>query len=129
MKVRDVMKQKVYGIDVTDTLHHAFSKMKEKKIKHLPVFENDELVGILSDRDLIGRATRENGTYMFPRITVERAMTKPVITCAPDTKLYDALELMLTNDIHCLPVKENNKILGIMTVKDLLQVLDSKESL
>lgn len=123
MRVREIMKTKVIGVDITDSLHDAFLRMQKKSIKHLPVFENDSMVGIISDRDLLSRATYEHGTYMFPNQSVEKVMTAKVVQCSPDTKIQDALDMMLQQDIHCLPVVEQDQVVGILTVKDIMVAL------
>jgi acetoin utilization protein AcuB len=128
MKVRDVMASPVIAIDPTDRLYEAFHKMRHHRIKHLPVIENDELVGIVSDRDLIGWATRENGTYLFPRKAVQAVMSSPVITCNDEDDTDTALDLLISRDISCLPVLNAQKqIVGIVTSKSFLQGVKTKE--
>ncbi|MFW7379905.1 MAG: CBS domain-containing protein [Oligoflexus sp.] len=128
MIVREVMSAPVFAIEPTERLLDAFNLMIRHQIKHLPVVENDQLVGLISDRDLLGHAVRENGAYVFPRQSVETIMIKDVITCRPEDKLEDTLGLMLKEDISCLPVVENGLIVGIVTSRSFLKQMHCQET-
>ena len=127
MIVRDVMTTPVIAIEPTERLLDAFNILRRHQVKHLPVIEHGHLIGVLSDRDLLGHATRENNTYVFPRQTVESAMTAPVVTCHPDDPVEKAISLLLEKDISCLPVLEDGEIVGIVTSRSFLQHIHSRE--
>lgn len=127
MRVEEVMTSPVVTIDPTDHLLSAFNKMKDLHIKHLPVVEDEQLIGIISDRDLLAHATRDSGTYLFPRWTVEKVMTKAVFSCDSKDELEKAVQLMLTKNISCLPVVSNNRVVGIITSRNILQQVQCGE--
>lgn len=128
MTVRDVMTSPVIAVEPTERLLDAFNIMRRKQIKHLPVVEDGQIIGILSDRDLLAHATRENGSYLFPRQTVETVMTKLVISCDAKDSIEKSVNLMLDHDISCLPVLDHGELVGIVTSRSFLKQMKCTES-
>ncbi len=127
--VRDIMSAEVTTLGRNDTLLLAKDIMNLGRIRHFPVVEDDELVGVVSQRDLY-RASL--GTVMqygekaqrafLESVVVKEVMVDP-ISIRPDATVGDAARLMMEHKIGCLPVLENDRLVGIVTETDMLQVV------
>ncbi|MCA8979804.1 MAG: CBS domain-containing protein [Planctomycetes bacterium] len=99
-----------------ETLATAAQRLEELGVRHLPVVDDGALVGILSDRDLRKAAARD----LAETRAVSAAMTKRPLTVDRDRKLSVATILMHEAKISSLPVVENGRLVGILTLTDLL---------
>ena len=127
--VRDIMSVEVTTLGRNDTLLLAKDIMNLGRIRHFPVVEDDEVVGVVSQRDLY-RASL--GTVMqygekaqrafLESVAVKEVMADP-ISISPDATVRDAARLMLEHKIGCLPVLEDSRLVGIVTETDMLQVV------
>ncbi len=127
--VRDIMSAEVTTLGRNDTLLLAKDIMNLGRIRHFPVVEDDELVGVVSQRDLY-RASL--GTVMqygekaqrafLESVVVKEVMADP-ISIGPDAAVRDAARLMMEHKIGCLPVLEDDRLVGIVTETDMLQVV------
>ena len=104
--------------------------MQEGGFRHLPVVRDERLVGIVSDRDLRGvtapsatTLSRYELNYLVSRTSVERVMNAPVFTVAPDDRIEDAALKMVEHKISALPVIDGSRLIGILTITDLLHAL------
>jgi acetoin utilization protein AcuB len=130
MLVRDVMQSKLVTVGPATTLPQAVRLAAERRVRHLPVIDGGELVGILSDRD-IKRAMASPATslsvheltYLLDRLTVAEIMTRTVITIGPVVPVEEAARLMVQEKISGLPVMEGGRLVGIVTETDLLELL------
>ena len=130
MLVRDVMQSKLITIDPKTTLPQAMRLAAERRIRHLPVVDGGELVGIVSDRDLkqtmASPATSLEAhelNYLLNRLTVAEIMTRTVITIGPMFPVEEAARLMVQEKISALPVMDAAQLIGIVTETDLLELL------
>ena len=100
-------------------LSEAVARLGEKRIGAMPVVEDGRIVGIISERDVI-YCLRDHGAEAldFP---VERAMSSPAITVAPDSDILAALALITQRRIRHLPVVEAGEIRGIVSIGDLVK--------
>ena len=127
MLVRDVMQVKTVTIAPDTTLPEALRLTAQRGIRHLPVMESGELVGIVSDRDL-KRAMASSATsldvhelsYLLDRLRVSEIMTRAVITIASGFPVEEAARLMIQEKIGALPVTEGGRLVGILTETDVL---------
>lgn len=119
--VASVLEQKhpnIWSIPPQATVYEAVALMAEKNIGALPVMEQGRLLGMISERDytrkvvLQGRVSRET--------KVEDIMTGEVITVVPGDSVQDCLRLMTDNRIRHLPVMEEGKMVGIVSIGDLV---------
>ena len=129
MLVRDCMTKKVETVGPNDALVTAEDVMRLGRIRHMPVVDEGELVGLVSQRDLFHSALVKAlgfGTHATQKaretMLVKEAMTSDVTTTTPDTPLADAARLMLDRKIGCLPVVENKKLVGILTEADFVKL-------
>lgn len=98
-----------------DTLATAQAKMHAGGFRRLPVVENGQLVGIVSDRDV-----RQHMGHL-EQTKVNAVMTEEVVTVTPLTTLEEAAQVLLKRKIGGLPVVEEGKLAGIITTSDILQ--------
>ncbi len=127
--VQDIMSAEVTTLGRNDTLLLAKDIMNLGRIRHFPVVEDDELVGVVSQRDLY-RASL--GTVMqygekaqrafLESVAVKEVMVDP-ISIGPDATVRDAARLMMEHKIGCLPVLKDSRLVGIVTETDMLQVV------
>ncbi len=113
MKVRDIMTGDVRAVTVPGNRDDAVEIIRELKVSALPVLKKgkDELVGIIRLRDLF-----ENPDETQLGMLVNR----DVITVSPDQSLEEAARIMLESNVRRLPVTEDGKLVGIITVRDIL---------
>jgi acetoin utilization protein AcuB len=134
MLVKDVMRTPVVSVAPAAGLDRALMMMQAKRIRHLPVVENDELVGIISDRDLRlsmesvdirGPGQAPKGMYLPALKKVGEIMTSDVLFLRPEDTVKKAVDLMHTRRIGGLPVlePESRRVVGMLTETDLLRLL------
>jgi len=123
MLLREIMFHNPIAIEKEMTLDSAYRLMMEKKIRHLPVVENGKVIGIVTDRDL-RLATSKLAENPFPSdASVSLVMTSPAQIAHPNDPIGSATKLMRDLKIGCLPVVENNKLVGIVTGIDILDAM------
>ncbi len=119
LSVRDVMSTDLVTVRPAESVRRAYEIMRDRRIRHLLVTEHDRLVGILSDRDL-------RPILLSPGLTgasVAEVMSETPTTIAPGASVEDAASLLVVRKIGCLPVVEEERLVGIVTETDLLAVL------
>lgn len=127
-QVRDVMSREVQTLARNDQLSIADDLMRQNRIRHLPVLDEDgEIAGIVSQRDLFRGALAKALGYgqtqqakMLEMLLVKEVMQTEVRTTGPNTPLRDAAREMLEHKIGCLPVVEDGKLTGILTEADFV---------
>lgn len=129
MLVGDIISGRVITIKINDDVKKAFEIMKSKKIRHIPVLDSDELVGIITNTDLrqVLIPSKSGGpeqTYYFTAkySTVGEIMTKDPITVTPQTDVEVAATLLQRYKIGGLPVMEGDRLVGMITGTDILGV-------
>ena len=129
LMVRDVMSTDVVTLRRNDKLSIADDLMKQERIRHLPVLDEDGvLCGIVTQRDLFrGIILRSLGygsrleEKMLDMLSIKDAMRDDVITTTPDMPLADAARLMLSNKIGCLPVVDGERLVGLLSEADFVK--------
>ena len=97
----------------------AVARLGERRIGALPVVAGEEIVGIMSERDVI-YCLRDHGAEVLDW-PVSRVMSAPAITATPETEVLSALALMTQRRIRHLPVVEGGAICGIVSIGDLVK--------
>ena len=123
MQVKSRMTQDVYTTGANSALNEVWDLMEALGVRHMPVLDNNRLVGIISDRDVLIKATQVDGKMIVPEIPVREVMTKNVITCHARSQIGQVAALMLENKIDCLPVVEGGLLVGLITSSDMLEIL------
>lgn len=127
MKVAEVMTREVKTCSPNDTLHNAAKIMWDEDCGCVPVLGRDSaVVGILTDRDICMAAYTQGIT--LHAIRVESAMAPNVISCDSEDDLADAEKLMRQNKIRRLPVMEDGRLAGILSLSDIAREADRERS-
>mgnify|MGYP001579329994 CR=1 FL=1 len=135
MKIQDLMNTKLETVLDSDPMSVAMRKLREKKIKHLPVLNSSgKLVGIVTDRDL-KRANASDATtleihellYLLDKVKVRQIMTRNPVVARPDAGVGAAARLMAQKGIGAMPVCREGKLVGMITTTDLLRRLGKLE--
>lgn len=100
-------------------VHEVIELLADRRIGAVPVLEGDEVVGIMSERDVI-RALRRDGATMLDW-PVERVMTRPPVTAEPDMTALEGLGLMTRRRFRHLPVIEHGRMVGFVSIGDLVK--------
>jgi acetoin utilization protein AcuB len=137
MLVKNWMSKEVITVEADDTMQNAIYILQEQNIKMLPVMDDTNLVGIITDRDLKKASPSDATTldmhellFLISKIKVKDLMKKPVFTARPDDTVEEAAALLLEKKISGLPViDENNRLVGIITRSDIFRVLLSLSGL
>lgn len=119
MKLSEIMTREVVVMQPDDSLHSAAKKMRDRNIGFLPVCDGEELIGVISDRDITIRALA-NG--MDVNIMLGRdLMTTPAIYCFDDQDISEAAKIMEDNQIRRLVVlrREDKGLVGVVSLGDL----------
>ena len=128
MAVKDFMTRKVVYISPNTTIAHAADMMREQKLHRLPVIENDQLVGLVTEGTL-AEASPSKATslsiyemnYLLNKTKVGDVMIRDVVTISQFASLEDATYLMLKNKIGILPVVDNEQLYGVITDRDIFK--------
>lgn len=126
--VRQILENKnneVHSVTPGDTVLTAIKRMAELGVGALVVLENDRLVGILSERDyarkvvLAGKSSKET--------PVRDIMSSPVLTTTLDGRANACMRLMTDRRIRHLPIVESDRVVGMLSIGDLLKVVISEQ--
>lgn len=117
--VKDVMIDELATLDTSTNILEAAKTMAEKNIGCIIVTEKDLPVGILTERDFVRRIVAQETSYDS---SIDSVMTTPLITIDPEETVWEAAQIMKTNNIHKLPVQKDHKVLGIITTTDLVKI-------
>lgn len=123
--VQQLMTESVISLSPNQTIEEAARLMNENNIGALPVVENNQVVGMLTDRDITIRSTADGGNEKQP---VSQVMTNEIISVTPETLVEEAARLMSEKQIRRLPVLQNNQIVGMVSLGDVAtdEQFDSK---
>lgn len=126
--IRNILEVKghdLWTISPEASVYDALRLMSNKDIGALLIMENDRMVGIMSERDyarkvvLVGKTSRET--------KVSEIMSPKVFTIHPDQTVEEAMELMNNKHIRHLPVAEENRILGMISIGDVVKAIIYKQ--
>lgn len=123
-KVLNILKTKdstTYSVTPDAIVYDALEIMFKKNVSALLVMEGEKLAGIFTERDyarkviLQGKASKET--------LISEIMTEDLITVSPDTTIDECMRLMTNNFIRHLPVIEDNKLVGIISIGDVVKYM------
>jgi CBS domain-containing protein len=119
IKVIDAMTKKPVFITPDETIIKCTKLMLSKHVGSLVIKKEEKLLGFLTERDLV----RVISFGIDPKTTkVKQVMTTKMVTITPDRDIYDAIVLMNKEDVRRLPVILNNRIIGLITLRDILTI-------
>ncbi len=128
--VKNILKdpsREIWSVSPVTMAYEALELMADKDVGALLVFENKQLVGIFSERDyarkviLKGKASKDTH--------VGELMTQQIFYVKPETTLNECMALMTSKHIRHLPVFDNNRIMGIITIGDVVKEIISEQEI
>ena len=122
--VSKMSKRESFTLRETDTVKQASQNLYEKKVGSMPVLDkNNNVVGIISERDLSKFIYTERFNINLP---VAQIMSKNLITCDLNTSVTELMEIMTDKKIRHVLIMEDNKLLGIVSIGDVVYHLIDK---
>ncbi len=127
MIVGEVMSKKMITVKKSDSLKKAQDMMVEKSIRHLPVMNGTELLGIITESDIrgafMGKTNSSKVQALNPsKMKVSDYMTPDPMVVVPETHIEDAALIIYKYKIGALPVIKRNKLVGIISIMDILGI-------
>ena len=128
--VRDIMQDKIVTVSAGDRLSTVEDIMTLGAVRHMPVVSAGDLVGVVSERDLLraslsslsGEYGSEQRRAFLYGVEIASVMSSPAITIAPDVEIREAARTMAERKIGCLPVVEDRRtLIGLVTETDVLR--------
>ena len=116
--VSAIMSTKIVSVKSTEKVAKALRTMVRNKIGSIVVRENGKPVGILTERDI---STRTAKGQKVLGMVAGKIMSKPLVTMSPSAQVWEAVEQMLRKDIRRLPVVEGEKLVGMVTERDVFR--------
>ncbi len=128
LRVRDIMGKSLVTISVSERLSTVEDIMTLGHVRHMPVVQGGKLVGVVSERDLLRASLSvlsehqgaERRAFLHV-VEIARVMSAPPIVIGPDATVDEAALVMAEKKIGCLPVVENDHLLGMVTETDVLR--------
>jgi CBS domain-containing protein len=124
MNIRDVMTPNPRTVGPDDSIQNAARIMRDEDTGAVPVVDNGRTVGMVTDRDIVVRAVADGGQMSRP---VREIVSSAVISASPEMSTREAAQLMSDHQVRRLPVVENERLVGIVSLGDLA-VKEGKDS-
>jgi len=122
MQVKDVMTRDIEHVEASDTIQDAATKMRRLNVGFMPVWNDGEIVGVLTDRDLAVRAVAEG---RGPESLVEEVATAGPITCRQELDVVLAARMMMDSQVRRLLVTDADGLpVGVVSLGDLAVTMD-----
>ncbi len=118
MLVKDVMNSDVKTIGSKSSVQEAAKVMGRFRIGSLIVVKDEELIGIVTERDIMTKVVAESKDAI--KTSIGNIMTKDIVMIKPDADIEEAAELMIKHHIKKLPVVFDNQLIGIITSMDIV---------
>ncbi len=119
VSVEDVMKKNIIKIESTNNIKDAAVKMDDSNIGSIIITKDDVPTGILTERDFVRRVYARDIPLSTP---VSEVMSHPLISIDVNETIWDVAELMKKHNIHKIPVTKKEKLVGIVTNTDLVEL-------
>lgn len=130
IRVSEVMVDSLVTVNAGDSLQHALSLLEKYQVHELPVVEQGRLIGIVTGGDLKFFTPafpllpdQEELRQTLRELTVAAAMTLEPLSVEPRTTLLEAISLMYEHHVSALLVTEGERLIGILSVSDILRIL------
>jgi CBS domain-containing protein len=124
MNIREVMTPNPRSVSPNDTIQNAACIMRDEDAGAVPVVDNGRAIGIVTDRDIVVRVVAEGGQLSS---AIRDIVTGSLVSASPDMSTREAAALMSEHQIRRLPVVENDRLVGIVSIGDLA-VKEGKDS-
>jgi CBS domain-containing protein len=117
---RDAMTRNPVTAGPDDTVFAVVKKMLEKEVGSILIVKDDKILGILTEHDLLAKIVYKMKDPK--KVKAKQIMTEDLLSVTPEKDLYEVAKLMNDNNIRRIPVVDNKKLMGIITVKDVLKI-------
>ncbi len=128
--VSEIMSTTIIALERTDDLNRAEMLFKKHHIRHIPVVNEESIIGMLSYSDLlrisfadVTEDEHDVGTIVYNMFTIEQVMTKNLISVSSKTTIKEVAEILAKNEFHALPIVDDSILVGIVTTTDLIKYL------
>lgn len=120
IKVYDAMTEQPIFLSPDDTLEKCAAIMQDKHVGTVIIQEGQEVIGIISDQDIVRKVIAKGKNPIGKK--VKDFMETKLITITPDKDIFEAIVMMRDANIRHLPVVDGPKIMGLLTLKDILKI-------
>ncbi|GAA4238117.1 hypothetical protein GCM10022291_27350 [Postechiella marina] len=124
------MTKDIIALNRSDDLERAEMLFKRYNIRHMPVVNEESIIGMLSYTDLLkisfADVTEDNhniNAVVYNMFSIEQVMTKTPICVSPNTTIREVAEILAESEFHALPVVDKDTLVGIVTTTDLINYL------
>lgn len=117
VQIRDIMTGNIAYVGPDATVEHAAQLMQQHNVGSIPVVDNGSIVGIVTDRDIVVRGVAHGREAA--NTPIRHVMTSEIQSVAPDMTLAQAAQIMSEHQVRRLPVVEQNRLVGIVSLGDL----------
>lgn len=134
--VSQIMTKELITLHLSQSLYDAENLFQKHKIRHIPVVENEKLLGVLSYSDLLkisyadveeseseSEDTASVSYVVYDMYSIAQVMTKSPVIAEPETTIKEVVEILAEQSFHSIPIVEDGKIKGIVTTTDILKYL------
>ena len=129
-RVRDIMRRTVVTIPANERLSTVEDIMTLGHVRHMPVVQGGKLLGVVSERDLLraslsslsGHGDEERRAFLHV-VEIAQVMSSPAIVIGPEATVEQAALIMAEKKIGCLPVVEDERMIGMLTETDVLRMV------
>ena len=121
IKVGDVMTREFISVKPETSLQDCMKIMIKKRVGSLVVKEDEKLKGLITERDILWALTKKSKADL-KKIKADEVARRKIITIKPSADLYDAMQKMRKSNYRWLPVTINSKVIGLLTLKDILKI-------
>lgn len=115
-RLSEIMASKVVTVDISERVEEALRQMVKYDVGSVVVMDKEKPVGIITERDITRAALRGDSMLRLPARSL---MSRPLQTVQPDMEIWRTFELMLKLGVRRLPIVENDRLVGLVTEKDL----------
>ncbi|GBC72832.1 Hypoxic response protein 1 [archaeon HR04] len=122
--LKDIMVRDVVTISPDKTAQDAARLMAEHGIGSVVVMDSEKVIGIVTERDLVRKVCAKD--IPSSKVKIQDVMSAPIITAEPDLPIEAAVQRMFNNKIRRLPVVENGRLVGIVTISDIAKHMRTK---
>ena len=125
-----IMTENVITLKKTDSLEAAEQLFKKHKIRHIPVVNDNVIMGMLSYTDLLRLSfadiTNDDNpvdVMVYNMFTIDQVMKRNIVTVSSSNSIKEVAEILASKEFHALPVVDNNSLIGIVTTTDMIKYL------